>query len=255
MIRPVPARQPSTRCGRYWICLSLRFTARVIWPGRLRRGCRGRADQRPDALLRVQIRCVGGQLEYREPVSVRFDELAQRCGQVDPDVVPDEHDGTAELGAGSDEQVAEVAPAEALRLVLASFVLADRVDQPGPRPWFVAGHACHRHPAGASTSDTYQRGPADSAPGSCARRHQRLPGFVLEDDPGTASRRGAPTRDQTSFFHSSSSRSTARRVGCCHDQPCRRSPRALHRVGDVEESADQRLHPRQRPPLIRPAVN
>lgn len=29
---PVPVGQPSTRSGRYWIFLSRRFTARVIWP-------------------------------------------------------------------------------------------------------------------------------------------------------------------------------------------------------------------------------
>lgn len=30
VIRPVPARQPSTRSGRYWLCLSLHLTARLI---------------------------------------------------------------------------------------------------------------------------------------------------------------------------------------------------------------------------------
>lgn len=48
----------------------------------------------------------------------------------------------------------------------------------------------------------------------------------LEDDPGRAGRRGALTRGHVSFFHSSSaasSRSIARRAGCCQDQPWHRS--------------------------------
>ena len=52
----------------------------------------------------------------------------------------------------------------------------------------------------------------------------------LEDDPGSTGRRGAFTRGQTSFFHSStaeSSRSIARRAGYCHDQPCRLSSRQV----------------------------
>lgn len=56
MINSTPTRQPSTSSGRYWICLSLRLTARVIWP----RSAAARlpisrltSDQMP---LRVQVR-------------------------------------------------------------------------------------------------------------------------------------------------------------------------------------------------------
>jgi len=81
---------------------------------------------------------------------------------------------------GADEQVTEVASAEALRLVLAAPVLADAVDQPGPFAGFVAGHAGHRHPAGAPAAHPDDGGPADPAPGPGTRRRHRLPGFVAE---------------------------------------------------------------------------
>jgi hypothetical protein len=53
-----------------------------------------------------------------------------------------------------------------------------------------------------------------------------MAGFVVEDDPGAEGRRGAFTRGQVSFFHTStapSSRSTARRAPSWQLQPCRRS--------------------------------
>jgi hypothetical protein len=89
-------------------------------------------DQRPDALLRVEVRDVGGQLEHGEPLDARGDELSHAGPQVEPNVVPDQDNRAAELEAGADDQVAEVAPAEALRFVLAAPVLADGVDEPGP---------------------------------------------------------------------------------------------------------------------------
>jgi hypothetical protein len=71
-----------------------------------------------------------------------------------------------------------------------------------------------------------ERGAPAPAPGPGAWRPQRLAGFVLEDDPGAEGRRGAFTRGQVSFFHTStapSSRSTARRAPSWQLQPRRRS--------------------------------
>ncbi len=77
---------------------------------------------------------------------------------------------------------------------------------------------------------------ADPAPGPGTRWRHRLPGLVLEDDPAAARRRGALTRGQTSFFHSStassSSRSMVRRAGCRHDHPCRRPSLVCPAVGE-----------------------
>lgn len=216
--------------GRYCSILSLRFTARVIGPEVT---CGEVADvtldQRPDAFLRVQVWRVGGQLEDREPVRVRFDERPQGLGQVEADVVPDQDDRAAELDAGADQQFAPVASAEALGLVLVFGVLADGVEEPGPLARLVAGHACHRYTARtpAAHADNWDAAPAAPGPGS--RRRQRLTGLVLEDDPAVTGRRDALTRGQTSFFHRStaaSSRSIARRAGC-HDQPCRFSSRRV----------------------------
>lgn len=83
-------------------------------------------------------------------------------------------------------------------------------------------------PAGTPSAYPDDRGVAEATPGPCARRSHRLAGLVLKHDPAAALRRGALTRGQTSFFHSStasSSRSMARRTGCCQDQPCRLSSR------------------------------
>ncbi|MFC8247648.1 hypothetical protein ACFUVZ_43370 [Streptomyces chartreusis] len=38
----------------------------------------------------------------------RVDELPQRLGEVEADVVPDQHDRATELDAGPDEEIAEV---------------------------------------------------------------------------------------------------------------------------------------------------
>lgn len=106
------------------------------------------------------------------------------------------HDRAAELNPGADDKVPEVPPAAAV----------------APAP------------------DSHDGGLSDPAPRPGARRSHRLPGLVLEDQPGAALRRDALTRGQVSFFHTSttaSSRSIARRAGCCHDQPYRRSNRHL----------------------------
>lgn len=49
------------------------------------------SDQTP--LGRVDVGCVGWQLDDGEPVFVRGDEVAQRAGQLEADVVPDQHLG------------------------------------------------------------------------------------------------------------------------------------------------------------------
>ena len=91
--------------------------------------------------------------------------------------------------------------------------------------------------------------PVRPTPGPGTRRSLRLPGFVLEDNPGAALRRGALTCGRLLLSH------LDRIVGAFDGPSDRLLPGALDGVGDAEQAADQCLDPRQRPPLARPAVD
>jgi hypothetical protein len=67
-------------------------------------------------------------LEHGEPVGVGLEELPQGCGHVHAEVVPDEHDPSAEPRARAEDQVAVVLPAEAFWFVRAAPMFANRVD-------------------------------------------------------------------------------------------------------------------------------
>lgn len=84
-------------------------------------------------------------------------ELSQSRGFVDVEVVPEQDDRSAELGGGGDEQVAVVAPGEALVAVAVAVVAAGPVDQPESVAGFSAG----------------QRGDGDASAGAAADAHHR----------------------------------------------------------------------------------
>jgi hypothetical protein len=69
------------------------------------------------------------------------------------------------IGPPSWMRAAEVPPAEALRLVLAAPVLADRVDRSGTLTGLIADHACHRDPPRAPAPPSNDGRLADPAPG------------------------------------------------------------------------------------------
>jgi len=81
------------------------------------------SDQTPSTGLKV--RWVGRQLLDGQSVP-SGDELPHPGGEVDVQVVPDEHDRAAELLVGGDEQVAAVGPGEALASVAPAVVAARR---------------------------------------------------------------------------------------------------------------------------------
>jgi hypothetical protein len=98
----------STISGLSWSCLSLLLTARVTSPA-----------------------YVGS---WNTVSQSAFAGMNSRSGRDKwmPDVVPDQNDRPVELDPGPDHHVAKVAPAKALRLVLATGVLTLRVEQPRP---------------------------------------------------------------------------------------------------------------------------
>lgn len=176
---------------------------------------------------------------------------------MDAHVVPDQHDRAAELGAGTQDQIPEVAPSEALRLVLTPVVLADRVDQTGTLAALVAGHARHRDPAGASSTNPHHRGLA---------RPQVFPRGGVIDCPASSSKTTqAPDAAAAVYLRPDLLLPQHNRVLVSLDRPAggllpapaaplEQQPGALHRVRDAGQAPDQGLDPSERPPLIRPAV-
>lgn len=89
------------------------------------------SQQGPDALDGVGAGGLGRQVVDGQPVA-RGGEVAQAGGFVDVGVVPDEDDRAAGFVVGGGQQVAVVAPGEALAAVAPAVVPAGPVDQPGP---------------------------------------------------------------------------------------------------------------------------
>src|SRR5689334_867576 len=96
----------------------------------------------PDAFDRVEVGCVGRQLEDGEPVA-GGDVAAHSGRQARVEIVPDQHDRAAELLVGGLDQVAVVLPGEAFAPV-GPGVWAGPVDQPGGFAGLVAGQGGHR---------------------------------------------------------------------------------------------------------------
>jgi hypothetical protein len=104
-------------------------------------------------------------------------------------VVPDEDERAAELLVGGDQQVSVVAPGEAFAPVTVAVVPAGPVDQPGSVAGFVAGRRGDRFTSARAAADPHHRGPAALGSGLGMRRRHGEAGFVLEDQPGSTSRR------------------------------------------------------------------
>jgi hypothetical protein len=90
---------------------------------------------------------------------------------------------------GGDQQVAVVAPGEALAPVTPVVIPSRPVDQPGPVAGFVAGQRCDRYPSARAAADSHHRSPTALGPGLRLRRRHGEAGFVLEDQPGSTGRR------------------------------------------------------------------
>jgi hypothetical protein len=149
-------------------------------------------------------------------------------GQMEADVVPDQHDRAPGLDAGADDQVAEVPPAEALRFVLTAAILARR---PGLKQTM---------PAIDTRPEPRTRKPAPARPGpdrSDPRSWHAAESSTVRPRPRRGSRRRAPPRCSyprpgllLPHLDASSSRSMARVAGCCRLQPCRFSNRYVGTV-------------------------
>lgn len=125
MVRPVSARQPSMRWLRYWMW---RRPCRMRWMRcsgveKATLGGGAASQEVPDPFDGVEVGCVGRQVVDGQPVP-GCGELPQAGGLVDVEVVPDQDDRAAELLVGGDQQVAVVAPGEALTSVAAVVVPA-----------------------------------------------------------------------------------------------------------------------------------
>ncbi len=151
----------------------------------------------------------------------------------------------AELGAGPDEEAAEVAPSEALRLVLTAPVLPQSVDQPRPGLRLEAAHAHHGQTArfpGRGPSRGRAADPAQSWPAAASSTAQPRP-RRRSTHPGMHLHRVVVPLDRPPG-----------RLLPGPAVPLQQQPGALDRVRDVKQPADQRLDSRQGPPLVRPAV-
>lgn len=96
-------------------------------------------------------------------------------------------------------------------------------------------------------------------PPVCGRRRHREAGLVLEDDPSPERRHGGSRCGHTSFTQPATTASSldgtkGRNLMAPATAPQHPGdPRQRH--GRVEPSADQRLDPGERPPLVRPSVS
>src|SRR5260370_14876864 len=170
MVRPVAARQPSIRWGRYWIFFSLRLTMRT-------RPSRSAAAKL--AMARLS--------SYQMPSG----EVGQFGGQVDVEVIPAPDQRGGQLTVGGDDQVPVVAPGEPLGLALAPAVDAQLVEQVRPVAGPVARHAGDADPPAARAAHPHDGPGSAPRPGASLRRGPSLAGPVLQADRGAqGARRG-----------------------------------------------------------------
>ncbi len=124
------------------------------------------------------------------------------------------------------EKITVVLPGEATVGTSVMALGARTVDQPAALADLETRQRSHRNAAAGSAVEPNHRCAAFRRPGAGAVRRHRDGGFVLEDQPCPERRRGGFAWGQVSFTQpatAASSRSTARRAGCRHDQPCRRN--------------------------------
>ncbi|GAB3012018.1 hypothetical protein GCM10023080_093520 [Streptomyces pseudoechinosporeus] len=109
----MPTNQPSIQSGRNRICRKPRsesvFEVVVLGEGGV--GRRTAPKERPDAVHRVHVRCMRGQLHDAEPV-VCGGVVAHPCGPGRIGTAPDQDDGDVELEVGAHDQVAVGTPGE-----------------------------------------------------------------------------------------------------------------------------------------------
>src|SRR6266516_2201098 len=206
--RPVPARQPSMRAGRYWTFFR---PCRITWTrwaklATARLASTPPLSTRPDPLHRIKVRGISGQPEHPQP-GLGAGEGTQLGLEVDVEVVPDQHDVPAgQLVVGGDQQVPVLGPGEGLGLAFAPAVVVQPVDQPAPVAGPVAGQPGDRDVPGAAAADPDDRGDPAPPPGPGPWRPHRLAALVFEDDPAAEGRRRAFIRGQVSFLDRKSTR-------------------------------------------------
>ena len=138
--------------------------------------------------------------------------------------VPDHHNRGVELLMRGVQQGGVVGFGEAAPFALAAAVGSETVDQPRPMPGPDTHQPGDRYPSRTFARHRDLRCPAPPAPGTGLRRAQRLPGLVLETQPGTLLRRYRFPAGHASRRHvaiAASSRSIARCAGTCGENPSR----------------------------------
>ncbi len=217
-------------------------------------------DQGPDALLRVEVRCVGGQLEHGGPVVIGRVSL-HSCGEVDVEVVPDQDDRATELDVCTDGEVAVVGPGEALAGAFEWEVEAGSVDHPALLAGFVAAQRGHRDPAPGAAADADDgrvpapapvraRGGVIANPGSSSKTSQAPSAAAMLLPAATLPRkRGYP--HLLPQLHARSSRSSARRAGPARTSRAASATATPSRSTVASEPAiDDRLDQCQGPSLV-----
>lgn len=221
---PILARNPAISSGRYCMRRSRVLIRRVSWSTvRLARLARLGLRWDHTASTGLSSRGVGGQWVDRQPVP-SLDQPAHHPAEVRVQIVPDQDNRPTQLLVSGIEQGGVVGFGEPLLLFLASSVHPGPEDQSAWPVGFGGHQPGDRDPARGRRTHLHHRGVSAPAPGPSARRPQGLPGLVFEDQPGALGRRDLCTAGQVSARHAwifVSSRSVARRVGACPEQPMR----------------------------------
>lgn len=164
-------------------------------------GQRAAPQQRPHALHRVQVWCIGWQLHDGEPV-VLVRILTHPGGPMGVEIVPDEDDGGPELDVSTHDQVAVIGPGETIASRTPVLVVPPRpVDQPGGLARPVTAQGGDRVAAPGPAAHPHHRRLPATPPGAGPRGSHAKARLVLEDDEGSQRRRSHSACGHTSFFH------------------------------------------------------
>lgn len=176
--------------------------------------------QAPDPFIRVQLRCVGGEVLETQPWEVSA-QRTEGWALVDVSTIPQDDHGTAQVTQelseeGTDLRLPNVVEMQA---EVESEPAALRTDRDSRD---------HGDPI-VALPEPHDRGLTARGPGSADAGDEQEAGFVYEDEVGTQPRGVFFTRGQSFRFQraiASSSRWRARLSGFCAVQPswCRRRP-------------------------------
>lgn len=129
------------------------------------------------------------------------DEGAHGWSDMRTQVVPNDHDRSAQQMVGGPDQCLQLGDAEALLLPCAAVVGDGPVDQPGALPGFDADQAGQWHPPRTLAADVDDRGLPAAGPGASLRWSQALARLVDEADPRHLLAGDPSLWGQVSFTH------------------------------------------------------